>query len=88
MLIENTIISISKEDSSLEAKYYRPFSVLLYLSKRSWRFLKHQMSLFVEDILSENQFGFSQGHSSQQCLLLMIEKWKKCLDKSRKCKAL
>ena len=50
--------------------------------------MKHQMSLFVEDILSESRFGFSQGHSSQQCLLLMIEKWKKCLDKSRKCKAL
>ena len=40
-----------------------------------------QISAYFDNILSKYQFGFRQGHSSQQCLLVLIEKWKKSLDK-------
>ena len=39
--------------------------------------MQPQMSLILKDIQSENQLNFRQGHSSQQCFLEMIEKWKK-----------
>ena len=31
--------------------------------------------------MSRYQFGFQKGHSTQQCLLVMIEKWHQSLDK-------
>ena len=30
---------------------------------------------------SKYQCGFRKGHSAQHCLLVMIEKWKRCLDR-------
>ena len=47
-----------------------------------------QTSAYFDKILSKYQFGFRQGYISQQCLLVLIEKWKKGLDKGGKCGAL
>ena len=47
-----------------------------------------QISPYLDNILSKYQFGFRQGYSSQQHLLVLIEKWKKSLDKGGKCGAL
>ena len=47
-----------------------------------------QISAYFDNILSKYQFGFRQGHSSQQCLLALIGKWKESLDKGGKCRAL
>ena len=47
-----------------------------------------QIRAYFDNILSKYQFGFRQGYSSQQCLLILIEKWKKRLDKGGKCGAL
>ena len=38
------------------------------------------MSDFLENVLSKYQWGFRKGFSSQQCLVAMIEKWRKTLD--------
>ena len=40
-----------------------------------------QVRAYFDNILSKYQFGFRQGYSSQQCLLVLIEKWRKGLDK-------
>ena len=40
-----------------------------------------QISEFFENILSKYQCGFRKGFSSQQCLLAMLEKWRKSLDR-------
>lgn len=40
-----------------------------------------QIYTFFEPLFSKLQFGFRNGHSSQQCLINMIEKWKNSLDK-------
>ena len=44
-----------------------------------------QISAYFDDVLSKYQFGCRPGYSSQQCLLVLIEIWKKSLDKVGKC---
>ena len=46
------------------------------------------MHAYFDKILSKDHFGFRQVYSSQQCLMVLIEKWKKSLDKGGKCGAL
>ena len=41
------------------------------------------MSSFFEDIFSKQQRGFRKGSSMQQCLLTLLEKWKKAVDKGK-----
>ena len=42
-----------------------------------------QMSDYLGKFFSKFQCGFRQGISAQHCLLAMIEKWKKCVDKGK-----
>ena len=56
---------------------YRPVSILPVLSKLYERSMFKQISEFFENIFSKNQCGFRKGHSTQQCLLAMLEKWKR-----------
>ena len=42
-----------------------------------------QMSQFFENIFSKYQCGFRKGFSTQQCLLAMLEKWKRSVDNSK-----
>ena len=39
-----------------------------------------QIATYFEHIFSRYQCGFRKGYSAQQCLLAMIEKWKKTVD--------
>ena len=40
------------------------------------------MTDYMKDKLSIFLCGFRKGHSAQNCLLFMIEKWRKALDKN------
>ena len=42
-----------------------------------------QISEFFENIFSKNQCGFRKGHSTQQYLLAMLEKWKRSVDSGK-----
>ena len=79
---------IYKKDSRLEKKNHRFISIFSNLSKIFDRIMHSQISPYLDNILSKYQFGFRQGYSSQQHLLVLIEKWKKSLDKGGKCGAL
>ena len=46
--------------------------------------MSFQISNYIEKYLSPYLFGFRKGHSAEQCINVMIEKWKKALD-NRKC---
>ena len=46
-----------------------------------------QIHAYFDKILSKYQFGFRQGYSSQQCLMVLKEKWKRSLDIGGKCRA-
>ena len=39
-----------------------------------------QIYEYLNKILSKWQWGFRQGYSAQHCLLVMVEKWRQCLD--------
>ena len=42
-----------------------------------------QISKCFENIFSKNQCGFRKGHSTQQCLLAILEKWKRSIDSGK-----
>ena len=41
------------------------------------------MSAFFEDIFNKQQCGFRKGYNTQQCLLAMLEKWKRSVDEGK-----
>ena len=45
--------------------------------------MNKQLSIYFEKILSKFQCGFCKGFSTQHCLLLMLEKWKRVVDNSK-----
>ena len=59
---------------------YRPVSILPVLSKSHERSMFYQISKFFENIFSKNQCGFMKDHSTHQCLLAMLWKWKRSVD--------
>ena len=44
----------------------------------------HQIDKYMDGKLSMYQCGCRKGMSAQNCLLFMIEKWRKCLDNKGK----
>ena len=51
------------------------------VSKMFERELYNQISSFMENYFSLYLCGFRKGYSTQNCLLSMIENWRKSLDK-------
>ena len=47
------------------------------------KILSNQLYIYFENVFSKFQCGFRKGFSTQQCLLLIIEKWKKAVDKDQ-----
>ena len=41
------------------------------------------MSSFFDDIFSKYQYGFRKGFSTQQCLLALLQKWKRSIDRGK-----
>ena len=87
-LKESEVKPVFKKKSRTEVENYRPVSILPTISKIYERLIHKQLSTFFEPILSKFQCGFRKGHSTEHCLLVMIEKWKKCLDEKGVCAAL
>ena len=62
---------------------YRPVSILPILSKVYEKCLYKQVENFMENIFSNLQCGFRTGFNAQQCLIGMIEKAKRIMDRGR-----
>ena len=75
------VIPIFKKNDDLGKENYRPVSVLLHVSKIIERVMYTQIENFMEDKLSKLLTGFRKNHSTQHCLVNMLEKWKNTLDK-------
>ena len=60
---------------------YRPTCILPAVSKISEKIMYDQIEMYMDTYLSEYLCGFRKGYSTQYCLLSMLEKWKKALDK-------
>ena len=64
-------------------KNYSQVSKLPIISKLYERDIYDQILSYIENFLSPLLFGFRKGHSTEQCLNVMIEKWKKALDQKK-----
>ena len=69
-----------KKDETTTKENYRPVSILLSISKIFERNMFNQISTYIDNHLSKYLCGFRKGYSTQQRLILMLEKWKKALD--------
>ena len=58
---------------------YRPISILPAISKLYEKPLFRQIYEYFSPKLSKFQCGFRSGYSTQYCLLLLLEKWKKSI---------
>ena len=45
--------------------------------------MKDSIFSYIEKFLSPYLFGYRKGHSTQQCLLVMSETWRKALDNKK-----
>ena len=75
------MIPVFKKKDRNNVENYRPVSILPNFSKIYERCLYDQMYKYFNHILSKWQCGFRKSFSTQHCLLVMTEKWRKCLDK-------
>ena len=64
-------------------KNYYPISLLPIISKIFEKHMYSQILIYIEKFLSPSLFGFRKGHSTEHCLLRMLELWKKALDKKK-----
>ena len=71
-----------KKGTKTNKENYRPISKLPNISKVFERIMHDNISSFMSDKLSSQLSGFRSGYSTQQALLVMIDKWQRSLDKS------
>ena len=73
-----------KKDDTTNKTNYRPVSILPTISKIFERDMFNQIFEYIEQYLSPYLCGFRKHYNTQNCLMVMIEKWKKALDKKEK----
>ena len=71
-LAEVSLVFKKKDD--LDKENYRPVSVLTNMSKVFERIVYQQIEDFMKDKLSNLLTGFRKNHSTQHCLMRMLEK--------------
>ena len=62
---------------------YRPVGILSNISKIFERSIFCQVSSFMDSKLKRQQFAIRKGYSTQYCLLVMLEKCKKAVEKEK-----
>ena len=70
-----------KKDDRTKKENYRPVSILPSISKIFERNMYDQICLYMNNHLSKYLCGFRKGYNTQHCLMIMLEKWRKALDK-------
>ena len=81
MLKVADVTPLHKKDEKTLTKNYRPVSLIPIVSKLYERNMYNQIIDYIQTHLSPYLFGFRKGHSTEQCLVIMLEEWKKQLDK-------
>jgi len=74
------ITPIHKKNETTLLKNYRPVSLIPIVSKVFERDMYDQMIIYMDKFLSPYLFGYRKGYSTEQCLIVMVESWKKALD--------
>ena len=71
---------IRKKDETTLLKNYRPVSLIPIVSKLFERDMYDQILSYIKKYLSPYLFGYRKGYSTEQCLTVMLEVWKKALE--------
>ena len=79
----SNVIPVHKAKEKTLSKNYRPISLLPVISKLFEKTMYKQIVSYVDKFLSPYLFGFRKGHSTEQCLLKMLEAWKKAADEKK-----
>ena len=74
------VTPIHKKDEKTLTKNYRPMSIIPVVSKILEKDMYKEIMDFIGNSLSSYLFGFRKGHSTEQCLVVMLEAWEKALD--------
>ena len=77
------VTPLPKDREKDNKKKYRPVSLTPIMSKVFEKEMYGQIYDFVEKLLSPYVFGYRTGHNSEQCLMVMIETWRKALDEHK-----
>ena len=77
-----TSTPIPKTKDKILFKQYRPISLIPVVSKLFERNMFDQLSAYINTSLSLYLFGYRKGRSTEQCLMVMIESWRKALDRN------
>ena len=76
-----TIIPINKKTTRTRLKKdYRPVRLFPIISKLYEKNMYDQIYAYIDKFLSPYLFGYRKNHSTEQCLTIMMEVWKKALD--------
>ena len=81
------VVPVHKKDDKTNKSNFRPVSILPLLSKIYEGCIYSQIYKYFENIFSKEQCGFRKKYNTQHCLLIMVEKWRKILDKGGHCAA-
>ena len=77
-LKRGTVTPINKKTTrTLLKKDYRPICLIPIISKLYEKNMYDQIYSYVDKFLSPYLFGYRKNHSTEQCLTIMIEVWKK-----------
>ena len=79
-LKEADVIPIHKKGKKDKKESYRLVSILPVLLNIFERIMFTQMPAFFEDIFDKQQCGFRKSYNIQQCLLKVLEKWKRSVN--------
>ena len=78
------VTPVFKRLDFMNKENYRGVSLLFHMFKVFERNLYNQLNDLMKDRLSNILTSFRKDHSAQNSLLIMIEKWKRALDKNMK----
>ena len=74
------VTPVHKKGDKSTKENYRPISILPTISKLFERNIYDQIYDFIEKYLSPSLGGFRKKYNTQNCLAVMVEKWKKAID--------
>ena len=77
-----------KKLNPLQKENYRPASLLPLILKIFERIIHKQIMNYMKDKLVHSITGFRKSHGRQNSLVVMLEKWKRALDKGEYVSAL
>ena len=72
--------TVDKNDDKTDKEDYCPISIFPNLKEVYERLMYNQIYPYFQTIFSKFQWGLRKGFNAQNCLLAMIEKWRKTLN--------